>query len=132
MMPNSHVYHWHPIWVYCIVLANDACHDKRCTTFFLRFLDLGAQDLSRKLISNLLPDEKSDGLGTQQKYCKKKWPISHDFGLRCLVIHKPFQTKTAISVVAFVKLPALVLFNGLHRQSFQKASVWGKNTEPRK
>ena len=43
--------------------------------FSERFLDLGAQDLSQKLIKRrieLLPAEKSHGQGTQRESCKKE------------------------------------------------------------
>ena len=49
------------------------------------------------------PDEKYHGLGTRrEKSCKRKRSIPDDFGLRLRspVVQKPFQTKSATSVVA--------------------------------
>ena len=55
--------------------------------FFLRFLSLGAQDLSqgkktdlknkgKKELLSYIPDEESHGLGKQGESCnRKKWPI---------------------------------------------------------
>ena len=57
-------------------------------------------DICRKI--NLLPDEKSHGLGMQREPCSKKPPVSHDFGLRSSFIQKPFQTKRATFIVARV------------------------------
>ena len=46
-------------------------------------------------------DEKSNGFGLKRESCTKKYLISDDFGLKSRpVIHKPFQTNSATSIVA--------------------------------
>ena len=56
---------------------NDAWYDIGAHhVFSLRFLNLGAKDLSQKPIreenQKLLPDENYDGLGTQRESCANK------------------------------------------------------------
>ena len=58
-------------------------------------------DLEKK--SKPLPDEKSYGLGIQRDSCKKKMSFYDSFGFRSPVIQKPFQTKSATSIVVRVR-----------------------------
>ena len=73
--------------------------------FFLRYLDLGAQDHSPKkrlwrkiktAIGRKTPWPRYTTRTTQNKKCR----ISDDFGLKRLVIQKPLRTKSDTSVVA--------------------------------
>ena len=74
---------------------------QRCTNHFFseEFLNLGAQDLSQKLISRenkkLLhtPDEKSHGLAHNENGAKKNGQISDDLGLRSPIIQNNFRQK---------------------------------------
>ena len=70
-----------------------------------------------EIITKLLPDEKSHGLGSYTTRTRQnKWPIIHlfsdFFGLRSPVIQKKIHTKSATSIVArvifFWQIPGII------------------------
>ena len=106
----------------------DACYDRGAPLFFLvLLLNLGAQDLSQKLIwkkIKLVPDGKSRMTYSQlhDKNHVRKRNVSDDLGLRSRVIQKPFQAKTATSIVARVPTPIPPCYSTKHHNYSRRLS----------
>ena len=83
----------------------DACYDRGAPLFFLvLLLNLGAQDLSQKLIwkkIKLVPDGKSRMTYSQlhDKNHVRKRNVSDDLGLRSRVIQKTLAAKNRYTLI---------------------------------